>query len=260
MRFKQFLTEGSSISNLNDNLHFIYDNCQPFLKDLLKVPFKKHDNLLYRGNTSSNKVLKKSVRQDRRPTDTPIEYHDILNKHFKEKFGINARSQTVFCTANYSIATEYGHYCHIIFPINKYKVIWSPKHKDLYTDVNKVVTALKDEYYVRDYDIYKIYGDKNSEYFDKEKHNSMIKNNQEELNEKIDDVLNHYVNHYQEGNLKKAIESKNEVMLYTKQYIGLSYSYYFEPLTKYFEMFGKKYPTDERIEILTDKWNFNDEI
>jgi hypothetical protein len=72
---------------------------------------------------------------------------------------------------------------YVVFPIGKFDVIWSDEHKDLY----------------------------NKGYMDWE------------LSRYKQLFLNDYAKTYQKGNLLKAIQSKNEIMLLCKKYYILTY-------------------------------------
>jgi hypothetical protein len=62
----------------------------------------------------------------------------LLDKQFQKKFGVKARSQSLFCTNEYLSTLQYGN-PYYIFPIGKYKTIWSPEIADLYLYLKKLV-------------------------------------------------------------------------------------------------------------------------
>lgn len=64
----------------------------------------------------------KHVRKDRQPTDIPSQHHEYLNYLFNQKFGINARKETVFATTAESKTKEFGE-TYIIFPVEPYTII-----------------------------------------------------------------------------------------------------------------------------------------
>lgn len=77
------------------------------------------------------KYGKENIRKDRKPKDTSIFFHDLINKGFKAAFGVPVRSECVFCTANKGLADWYGKACKI-YPSNDFTVYWSPYITDLF--------------------------------------------------------------------------------------------------------------------------------
>jgi len=76
MKFKTFLNE--TFIPKENILKILQKNCGPFLNEL-----KKHLNgeLLYTGRKNvSSPFAKKQVRSDRKPTDTPKEIHQLVDK------------------------------------------------------------------------------------------------------------------------------------------------------------------------------------
>lgn len=80
-----------------------------------------------------DKFVKKKVRKDRKPRDTPEDIHEWADNWFYENFGIRARSNTMFCTSEASKTKQYGE-LYIVFPIGNFEIIWSHRLKDLYTE------------------------------------------------------------------------------------------------------------------------------
>ena len=130
MRLQQYLNEDI----VKERIELIEKNCQPFLKQMKSVNFKNGD-LLYSGRKSSDEFNKKRVRKDRNPTDTPIKFHNWLDDWFYKKFGIRARSNSVFCTGDTDVIETYGNQ-YVIFPIGKFKIIWNSQLKDLFNIVH----------------------------------------------------------------------------------------------------------------------------
>ena len=95
-------------------------------------------------------------RQDRRPKDTNLYLHNLLDGWYKKKFGWKARSEGVF---TYSIQNEpIGEFGRIyyFFPIGPYKYVWTPDVEDFTvefrdlakTDYNQSnISNLTDEVY-----------------------------------------------------------------------------------------------------------------
>lgn len=75
----------------------------------------------------------------RKPRDTEPELHKIADEWFYEKFGIYARSRTIFCTPSKKEASRYlcngGKLIEIEIPKDEpFKVIFSLKVNDLFTE------------------------------------------------------------------------------------------------------------------------------
>lgn len=190
MKFKKWLTEED---NINDVIEDIEDSCQPYLKDLQSI--KRSPGLLFSGRNSRENFIKNRIRKNRRPKDMPEEIHDLLNDKFKEKFGINLRSETLFCYPDAEPTAEFGS-VYIIFPIGKYQIYWSPSVQDLFRNLaDRVGWNTLDDFE----------GDE----------------------QKTIDTIENVVSTYQKGNLKKALSSNvvTEIMLHCNEYIGVSYKY-----------------------------------
>lgn len=120
--------------------HNIYQNCQPFLKEVNKTPSK---HVMYRGipyleSTDQNDHYDvmgiKDVRLDKRtPKDTPQKDHDEVNQYFTQAYGHPYRNG-LFVSGSQDTAASYGN-AFAIFPIGKFEYIWHPEIKDLYMDV-----------------------------------------------------------------------------------------------------------------------------
>lgn len=81
---------------------------------------EKYNSYLYRGSRDLEGDMGKAyIRKDRKPTNSPIQYHDFINTGFKKIFGINLRSESLFCTGNYAQAKSYGRLFEI-FPSDDY--------------------------------------------------------------------------------------------------------------------------------------------
>lgn len=135
MKFLKYINE--------DNLSYIKkelkDNCQPFLKEISKHKGKQDREFLFSGRKNkSPDWFEGYVRSNRNPKDTPLEVHKLLDKLFHKKFGVKARSNALFCTNEYLATLQYGN-PYYIFPIGKYKTIWSPDISDLYLYLKRLV-------------------------------------------------------------------------------------------------------------------------
>ena len=176
MKFKEYILENEDIDSI---ISKIKNNCQPFLKDWLPINKKiiGQEAALYSGRRGENTKIvfrKLNVRKNRKPSMTNGITHKYLDEIFDELFKIKARSQCLFATSSYQQSTMYG-YPYIVFPIGRYEVIWSSNVPDLYTSL--VDAALQ-------------FGDY--------------------------DELYDFINNadYKKGNLKNAIYSRCEIMVY----------------------------------------------
>lgn len=132
MKFLKYLNEKDL--TIEEIKQILYKDCKPYLKQLTKINFKKRE-LLISGRKDQTPFGTKDIRKDRKPRDTKLEIHNWIDEQFYKKFGIKARSQTLFCTGDLSQASNFG-YTHYIFPIGNFEVIWSNKHMDLYNKAN----------------------------------------------------------------------------------------------------------------------------
>ena len=181
------------IKILNENVQlpehvvaYIHEHCQPYLQavgnDLSAV--------LYRGITKrrlsrlqevpglSNCAIISGHHESRDPLDTPTVYHDMANEIFTELYGAPFRNG-IFATGSLPTAKGYGSPV-AIFPIGDFKFCWS----STVVDMSNLVAGNVDYYE----------GDHNKE---------------EETN-----FIHTLRTQYSNKNLKAAIESKKEVMLY----------------------------------------------
>jgi len=132
MKFKSYITE--SINDPVEISYLIKRDCEPYLKQLNGSNFSGY-SLLRSGRQDSGYFKKVSVRVDRKPKDTPIDIHNWLDEWFYKKFGIKARSNTMFCTSSISLAGRYGSAIYYIFPMGNFEIIWSDIVNDMYTPV-----------------------------------------------------------------------------------------------------------------------------
>jgi hypothetical protein len=95
------------------------------------IEMRQAKNFLWRGfGISVDRFAKHKTRQDRRPLDTTVDMHKLMDKIFKEKFGWFPRSQGLICSNDMDTAGEYGK-IRAIFPIGRYKCIWKPGTMDV---------------------------------------------------------------------------------------------------------------------------------
>lgn len=132
MRFKNYLNEEVD-PRLIPTLE---EDCKPFIKDLMSIHGK---NMLYTGRDYFREDFKlKRVRKERDPVDTPKLVHNWVDDWFYKKFGVRARSNSLFASFNYRQANSYGAEAYIAFPVGQYKAISSHKVDDLF---GVIVTA-----------------------------------------------------------------------------------------------------------------------
>lgn len=183
MKFYKYLHEGMGIGE--DELDKMSSDCWPFIRDLLSIG--SVGSLLWSGRMKREQLFVGTVRKNRVPKDTPKEWHEELDRLFYEKFGIRARSNTLFCSPVQSFAESFG-ISYMIFPMGRYEIIWSPQVTDLYSDVIKPL---------------------------------MSDLNEPAGAEELEDVVDRYT----KGNLKSALKSESEIMLSCDEYYGIHYSY-----------------------------------
>jgi len=89
--------------------------------------------VLYRGTNHSDpyKTTLMKTRFDRIPSDTPLMIHDIVDVWFYKKFGIKARSQSIFTTPKLTFALRYGNAVAIL-PKGNVTFIYSNNVMDLF--------------------------------------------------------------------------------------------------------------------------------
>lgn len=100
------------------------------------------NNAVFRGFQSPPKFHSiKTPRTKRKPVDTPIEVHNVVDQWFKQHFGVKVRSVGVFVSTNKQQAASYGGPCYV-FPRGQFTLIGSPHVRDLYDYLNQQVMAV----------------------------------------------------------------------------------------------------------------------
>jgi len=281
MRYNKYINEKNDIS-VEDVLYAIYNKCNPFLKELLK---EGNFNLLYSGRNSNKDYFEKTIRKDRTPMDMPDEIQDMLDDNFYEKFGIRARSQSMFCIGDFRIASDYGKNTYSIYAIGrKYKYIWNTEIKDLYTNWYDDMRYIDD---IEDYidDMYQVKMNSLAHEYAIDEYNQYImtldpdEDELPDMDEWIDSHIDEYINvardeiiediqsqndssiydlfrSYTDKNLSKAIKSKNEIMLMTDKVICVHHDYD-DSIKYYFRLNGMKSPTSKRLHDTFDNHMFN---
>jgi len=165
----------------------VRENCKQFLKQINYDP----SLIVYRGTKSDAATgwirLKTTRLQDRHSRDTDQRTHVIANEYFQKKFKHPYRN-ALFATSDSSESTRYGEE-HVMFPKGKFSFIWSEKVDDF--------TEVVDGKIQRD----KIYNKTDG-------NNSSVK----EISTIIDSLK------YIDTDLPRAIESRNEIMFWCKEY------------------------------------------
>lgn len=121
----------------DDIAALIKKDCKPWLSETkgkpgfraVRHPFK-------------NQFLKRSLRSDRRPLSSDEQLHKIADKAFRYYFGWNARSNALFLMGTSDVPPFYGTNVYAVFPIGKFKYVWSQRNYDFLN----VLGTLKREY------------------------------------------------------------------------------------------------------------------
>jgi len=127
-----------------------------------------------------------NIARQRRPRDIPLELHSELQRWFTERFGIDYRGQSLFCTGDLEVAQGYSRSHRDmavieLMPADPYSLCYSPICKDLFAH-------------------YQFVWSRDTDYLTG-------------LAEDLDGLQ--YVHRVNEG-LREAAESRSEVMLFTR--------------------------------------------
>jgi len=135
MRLVKYLNENIS----QEDIDTMMSECNVFLNDLKKQSSRTPE-LLYSGRKGKmNDLFKGKIRKNRKPLDTPVEIHNMIDDEFKKQVGIKPRSNSLFCFRDEDRTSSYGT-PYVIFPVGKYKLIWSYEVHDLYDYLRKTST------------------------------------------------------------------------------------------------------------------------
>lgn len=130
IKFNQYLMEDENekeLKKLKKYMIKIKKECQPYLKAIGNDTMKYQ---MFRGVKKSKKIVfKMKVRKDRRPLDTALDIHKLLDDAMYKHHKIRGRSQCLFATGSKGDAAVYGE-PYMIFPIGSFKFLWSPKIRD----------------------------------------------------------------------------------------------------------------------------------
>jgi len=136
--FKDFLKIGSKED--------LIKKCGPFIEESKGLP-------LYRGygmkmSAALHGQREVTVRKDRKPRDTSIEIHNIMNAYFFKKFGVNVRSEGLFAIGDIKRASSYGH-PHYVLPVGKFKYVWAEWNGKPVHDTLAATWAIKDAMWLK---------------------------------------------------------------------------------------------------------------
>ena len=188
MKLKDFDINQKTYNKISNNIKML---CKPYLtqinNDIKAYP-------LFRGlDTFQDLVVTlPGYRNDRYPKDTPIHLHDAINRVFKTRFGVPFRNGT-FATGNLHEADTYGP-LYVVIPIGEFKFIWSTQIVDLYDYLGRKANDIANNFF------------------------SLKRADPKTMGIMLQYVTSsEFINLYQDTNLKQAIRSDHEVMLYCEQ-------------------------------------------
>lgn len=88
------------------------------------------------------------VRDDRRPRDSPENFHQVVDEWFYCRFGVRYRSEAIFLTSRKLTAQAYAatpaHLMRIL-PLSTYRYCWSPNAVDLLFAAKKLEGARRED-------------------------------------------------------------------------------------------------------------------
>lgn len=242
MRLINFLNEGAIGDALKtpwENVDFgiddLLDKCRPYMNDLKKQRGKE-PFLLWSGRGSTSMVIERKVRRNRRPVDTPKELHNFIDSVFEKEFGVRARSNSLFCYNNWGLTEQYGH-AFAIFPIGKYKILYSREVGDLYDKFHIIdmhyMTYLKykDNPKMFKYIWEPMVDKKKAEFdYDMDKWIEYMKSDKAKKNlyNEMKKVINRYK--FIDASGLPKVGERNELMLICDKYIGVHKQFYINKL------------------------------
>lgn len=96
------------------------------------------------GNDPATRPYISNVRKDRKPKNSPLDFHHVADAWFLKRFSIKHRSSSVFLTSRIVTANTYAaspdHVIRVI-PISDYRYCWSPKVSDLIFSAERMKSA-----------------------------------------------------------------------------------------------------------------------
>lgn len=141
--FKQFLKETPDASNdATECAVNIFKNCASFLKQA-HVKFNAADilrstGILWRGmkGIEGGGCVRLAGNRERKPSDTNLQLHHILDTYLQRHFGFPYRSRGIFCSNSPVQAQAYAPELYMIFPIGDFSCVWSDTIYDAYNDLD----------------------------------------------------------------------------------------------------------------------------
>lgn len=128
----------SEVDGIPKPLYNLLERISKECSDIVSVYKSNGGDFIYRGASSSQDAFRGRARDDRKPMDSHPELHDLLNNALK-KAGVKARrDNSIFTSASYSQASNYGNNVFVIFPKDGYSFSCSKKIKDFVFSFNKV--------------------------------------------------------------------------------------------------------------------------
>ena len=125
--------ENSELVAMANNIR---SKCRPFIqqnKELLQDGY-----FLYRGvrgaDYKTDFAIEGTVRADRRPKDTAMQWHTAADDYFRKEFNWKYRSASLFAATDRDSVVDYGS-SYIVFPEGNYEMCYSPKITDFTLDV-----------------------------------------------------------------------------------------------------------------------------
>ena len=199
MKYSELICEDDP-KNITHIVTEITTKCQPFLK---KISYETSDYLIFRGlgiytpqlyDTKGELITAPGFNPNRYPKDTPRYLHKELNHIFTHLFKFPFRNGT-FVTSNSDMAKDYGNVV-LIIPIGEFHYLWSPHVKDLFEDWDEFESG---------------------EIFNAKQKGDPSPNIEDMCNKYLE-LMERNVMQYRTINLKDAIESGNEIMIYCDRY------------------------------------------
>jgi hypothetical protein len=126
MKFYSYLNEDDDISSSHIK-ELLEKDCKPILKLIndKRIYFVRETDRF----SSHSTIQKVQVRTDRKPTDTPLELHKIIDNEFKRLFGWKVRSEGVFCwsrkLSRIDTSTDSPSDRACVFPIGNFKIVFA---------------------------------------------------------------------------------------------------------------------------------------
>jgi hypothetical protein len=99
---------------------------------------KNTKRIWYRGATYKGQVFQGTTPNSRKPMDTDADVQEYIDKLFSEMGFKALRSNSIFCSADYTATERYGDAMYFIVPKNGFAFTWSPGVRDLYTKISEI--------------------------------------------------------------------------------------------------------------------------